>query len=99
MRRLPLLLLLAALASSAAAASIPLRVDRTTREAPVTFGVPFPKGALRSPDQVRGTLFRLLARINKSLLPKQWDRDLSRLPKWRKALAAYRYWVTRNALD
>ncbi|MFN8351593.1 MAG: SsrA-binding protein [Flavobacteriales bacterium] len=47
----------------------------------------------------RKTLFRLLARINKSLLPKQWDRDLSRLPKWRKALAAYRYWVTRNALD
>lgn len=53
MRRLPLLLLLAALASSAAAASIPLRVDRVTRDVPVTFGVPFPKGALRSPDQVR----------------------------------------------
>lgn len=47
----------------------------------------------------RKTLFRLLARINKAVLPKQWDRDLSRLPKWRKVLAAYRYWVTRNALD
>jgi hypothetical protein len=47
----------------------------------------------------RKTLFRVLARINKALLPKQWDRDLARLPAWRKALAAYRYWVTRNALD
>ena len=44
-------------------------------------------------------LFRLLARINRALLPKQWDRDLSRLSTPRKLLAAYRYWVTRNALD
>lgn len=37
----------------AAAATIPLRVDRVTQEVPVTFGVPFPRGALLSPDQVR----------------------------------------------
>lgn len=47
---------------------------------------------------MRKTLFRLLARINRAALPKQWDRDLSRLSKCRKLLVAYRYWVTRNAL-
>lgn len=48
---------------------------------------------------MRKHLFRLLARMNRALLPKQWDRDLSRLSSARKLLAAYRYWVTRNALD
>lgn len=36
-----------------AAATIPLNVDRVTHDVPVTFGVPFPKGALLSPDHVR----------------------------------------------
>ncbi|MEO5763591.1 MAG: hypothetical protein ABIR28_14915 [Vicinamibacteria bacterium] len=35
------------------AESLRLNVDRVTTDAPVTFGVPFPKGALQSPDQVR----------------------------------------------
>lgn len=48
---------------------------------------------------MRRKLFSLLARVNKAVLPKQWNRDLSRLSKPRKLLAAYRYWVTRNALD
>jgi len=48
---------------------------------------------------VKKNFFRLLARVNKALLPKQWDRDLSRLSTPRKLLTAYRYWVTRNALD
>src|SRR5262249_46362934 len=38
---------------AARAATIPLSVDRVTSGAPVTFGVPFPKGALKSPDHVR----------------------------------------------
>lgn len=42
--------------------------------------------------------FRLLAAINRQVLPKQWHRDLTRFSKARLALAAYRYWVTRNAL-
>ena len=42
--------------------------------------------------------FRMLAAINRKLLPKQWHRDLGRLGAARKALVAYRYWVTRNAL-
>ena len=44
---------LAAAAATASAGSIPLTVDRPSVDAPVTFGVPFPKGALRSVDQVR----------------------------------------------
>ena len=47
---------------------------------------------------LRNRLFRLLAAVNRAVLPKQWHRDLSRLSKPRLALAAYRYWVTRNAL-
>jgi hypothetical protein len=49
--------------------------------------------------RIRRAFFKGLAYTNRKLLPKQWNRDLSRLPAWRKGLAAYRYWVTRNALD
>jgi hypothetical protein len=44
-------------------------------------------------------LFRILARINKHLLPKYSHRDLTKLSKIDKALVAYRYWVTTNALE
>ena len=47
---------------------------------------------------VRKRLFRLLAAFNRAVLPKQWGRDLARLSKSRQVLAAYRFWVTRNAL-
>ena len=43
-------------------------------------------------------LFRLLASINRAVLPTLWRRDLQRLSPLQKALVAYRYWVTRNAL-
>jgi len=47
---------------------------------------------------LRKRTFRLLAALNRKVLPKQWHRDLARLSKVRLALVAYRYWVTRNAL-
>ncbi|MCO5276184.1 MAG: hypothetical protein M9900_14860 [Flavobacteriales bacterium] len=47
---------------------------------------------------LRTRIFRLLAAFNRAVLPKQWHRDLTRLSMPRKLLAAYRYWVTRNAL-
>lgn len=43
-------------------------------------------------------LFRLLARINKGLLPKLWHKDLTRLTKVEKAIVGWRIWVTKNAL-
>ena len=46
----------------------------------------------------RKRIFRLLASVNRAVLPKQWHRDLQRLSTPRKALAGYRYWVTKNAL-
>lgn len=47
---------------------------------------------------IRKPLFRLLARINKAVLPRMWDRDLRRLSRAQKIIIAWRYWVTRNAL-
>lgn len=42
--------------------------------------------------------FRLLARMNKALLPKLWHRDLTRLTPLQKVLVAWRFYVTRNSL-
>jgi len=42
--------------------------------------------------------FRLLARLNRLLLPQLWDKDLTRLTKLQKAIVAWRYFVTRKAL-
>lgn len=42
-----------ALALPAAGERIPIRIERHVPGAPVTLGLPFPKGALRSPDHVR----------------------------------------------
>lgn len=47
---------------------------------------------------MRKSLFRILARLNKLVLPKLWDKDLARLSPAQKAIAAWRYYVTRNAL-
>jgi hypothetical protein len=44
-------------------------------------------------------IFKLLAKINKIALPRYSKRDITRLSKLDKALVAYRYWVTINALD
>ncbi|MBK7944905.1 MAG: hypothetical protein IPJ85_06155 [Flavobacteriales bacterium] len=43
-------------------------------------------------------LFRVLAKLNKALLPKMWDKDLFRLTKTQKLIIAWRIWVTKNAL-
>jgi hypothetical protein len=44
-------------------------------------------------------LFKILARLNKSLMPRFSQKDITRLSKVEKALVAYRYWVTINSLD
>jgi hypothetical protein len=45
------------------------------------------------------SLFRLLAKLNKIVLPRYSKRDLTKLSAIDKALIAYRYWVTIHALD
>jgi hypothetical protein len=44
-------------------------------------------------------LFKILAKVNKAILPRYSQRDINNLSKIDKALVAYRYWVTTNALD
>lgn len=46
----------------------------------------------------RNSLFRILARINKVIMPRYSQRNISKLSKIDKVLVAYRYWVTLNAL-
>lgn len=43
--------------------------------------------------------FKSLANLNKLILPRYSQRDLTRLKKWEQAIVAYRYWVTIHALD
>ena len=43
--------------------------------------------------------FKLLATINKTILPRYSKRDITRLSKLDKVLVAYRYWVTVHALE
>ncbi|MBK9512615.1 MAG: hypothetical protein IPO05_03100 [Flavobacteriales bacterium] len=48
---------------------------------------------------MRKRLFQLLARVNKAVLPRLWDKDLLRLSKGQKLMVAWRYWVTKNASE
>ena len=42
--------------------------------------------------------FRLLARLNKALLPKYYKRDLRRLKTRDKIIVAYKVWVVKKIL-
>jgi hypothetical protein len=44
-------------------------------------------------------IFKIIARINKAVLPRYSQRDITKLRKVDKAIVAFRYWVTMNALD
>ncbi len=48
---------------------------------------------------MRKFFFRILAGLNRALLPKISRKDPTRLSKVDKAIVAYRYWVTINVLD
>jgi hypothetical protein len=48
---------------------------------------------------MKKTIFKLLAKINKVLIPSMSKKDLTKLSKTEKIIVAYRYWVTTNALD
>ena len=45
-------------------------------------------------------MFKILAKINKLLLPSFTKRslDISKAKKWQLALIGWRYWVTKHAL-
>ncbi|MCD9017870.1 hypothetical protein [Parachryseolinea silvisoli] len=43
--------------------------------------------------------FKVLAKVNKLILPRYSKRDINHLSKIDKAVVAWRYWVTVHALD
>jgi hypothetical protein len=43
-------------------------------------------------------LFRILAKLNKIILPRYSKKDLSKLSKIDKLIIGYRYYVTKNSL-
>jgi hypothetical protein len=47
---------------------------------------------------MKKSFFKILARINKVILPSFAKKDLTKLKKWEKAIVAYRYVVTKNSL-
>jgi hypothetical protein len=48
---------------------------------------------------MKKSLFKVVARINRWILPRYSKRDLARLSKLDQALIAFRYWVTKNSLE
>lgn len=48
---------------------------------------------------MKKSLFKILARLNKWILPRYSKRDITRLSKVDQAIIGYRYWVTKNSLD
>jgi len=44
-------------------------------------------------------MFKILAKINKYILPKYSKKDITKLSKLDQAIVGYRYWVTKNALE
>lgn len=48
---------------------------------------------------VKRKFFKILASVNKLVLPRYSKKDLTKLRKIDQAIVAYRYWVTVNSLD
>lgn len=47
---------------------------------------------------MKRSMFQFLALVNRLILPRMSKRDLTKLTSIQKAIVAYRYWVTINAL-
>jgi hypothetical protein len=48
---------------------------------------------------MKRSAFRILAWLNKMILPRMSKKDLTKLTKTQKAIVAWRYWVTTNTLE
>lgn len=48
---------------------------------------------------MKKSFFRVLALINKVVVPRMSKKDLTKLTKMQKAIVAYRYWVTIHAVE
>ncbi len=48
---------------------------------------------------MKKSVFKVLNKINKAILPKLSDKDPAKLTKIQKGILAYRYFVLVNSLD
>lgn len=48
---------------------------------------------------MKKSMFKFLAWFNRMFVPRMSKKDLTRLKTWEKAIVAWRYWVTTNAMD
>lgn len=47
---------------------------------------------------MKRAIFKILAKLNKKILPSYKDKDLTKLTKKDKLVVGWRIWVTKNAL-
>lgn len=48
---------------------------------------------------MRKTIFRVLNKLNKAVLPKLSGKDPNKLSKWEQGILAYRYYILTRSLD
>ena len=42
--------------------------------------------------------FKILAKVNKLIIPSLYKKDIGNLKSYEKVILGYRYWVTKNSL-
>ena len=46
----------------------------------------------------RKLFFKILAKLNKLMMPSLYKKDIGKLKSYEKVILGYRYWVTKNSL-
>ncbi len=46
----------------------------------------------------RKLFFKILAKVNKLVIPSLYKKDIGKLRSYEKVILGYRYWVTKNSL-
>jgi hypothetical protein len=46
----------------------------------------------------RKLFFKILAKVNKLVIPSLYKKDIVKLKSYEKVILGYRYWVTKNSL-
>ena len=46
----------------------------------------------------RKLFFKILAKVNKLVIPSLYKKDIGKLKSYEKVILGYRYWVTKNSL-
>ena len=46
----------------------------------------------------RKLFFKILAMVNKLIIPSLYKKDIGKLKSYEKVILGYRYWVTKNSL-